>query len=407
VLAHALNTTARPSSAAARRRGRQAAAASTRARGRTRGAWRAFTNRATTSLQHRTTPSPTSTCRGDRLPPRPRPRLLAALPDGLAGPVASGAGRWDAAGEAARAVLSRPGAAATSLITPLVVVARLRARRGDPTRGRSSTRRRSWPRRPAAATRTRGGGARRGALARGETELVGGETERALALALENGDSWAIMSSRSGDAGPASSSGGALPPPRRSGSLSRRGGGRRPGGPSSAVRTGKAAPRSDRDDDLRSASRGCNSSAPGSPQAERRESFASGRPRAEQRPEASDAREPGRPHPAETEVLGLVVEACGTPRSPTGSCSRARRSTTTSRRSLRVAGRHAHRGRRRGRRLGVHGPRRLSRSRTTCAVAGRRAPRGRPRRAGRSAGTVLVRDEAPEQRPNRACAAIS
>ena len=103
-------------------------------------------------------------------------------------------GRWDAAGEAARAVLSRPGAAATSLITPLVVVARLRARRGDPdpwslldeaeelAQATGELQRLA----PVAAAR-----AEAHWLA-GRPELVGGETERALALALENGDSWAI-----------------------------------------------------------------------------------------------------------------------------------------------------------------------------------------------------------------------
>jgi DNA-binding CsgD family transcriptional regulator len=101
-------------------------------------------------------------------------------------------GRWDAAAVSATSVVAHPGVAAPSRITPLVVLGRLRARRGDPD---------PWtPLEEALELATATGEVQRlapVAIARaearwlaGEPEKVDAETAAALALALEHGDRW-------------------------------------------------------------------------------------------------------------------------------------------------------------------------------------------------------------------------
>jgi DNA-binding CsgD family transcriptional regulator/tetratricopeptide (TPR) repeat protein len=101
-------------------------------------------------------------------------------------------GRWDDAAECARTVLAHPGAAVPTRITPLVVVGRLRARRGDPG---------PWELLDEALTLARGTGelqrigpvAAARAEARwlaGEEDAIAEETAAALSLALERGDRW-------------------------------------------------------------------------------------------------------------------------------------------------------------------------------------------------------------------------
>jgi DNA-binding CsgD family transcriptional regulator/tetratricopeptide (TPR) repeat protein len=102
-------------------------------------------------------------------------------------------GDWGSAADAAASVLRHPRASAPSRVTPLAVLGRLRARRGDPgawellddalrlARGTSELQRLA----PTAVAR---------AEARwlaGENELVAGETEQTLMLALKQRDSWA------------------------------------------------------------------------------------------------------------------------------------------------------------------------------------------------------------------------
>ena len=278
-----------------------------RARGRARGARR--------RARSRTWPPPRSSAelrprrraarRGDRLLPRARPRLLAALPDGLAGSVAAGAGTVGRRRRSRARRAARPGAAAPAGSRRSSSSGGSAPAAATRTRGRSSTRRRSWPRRPASCSDSRPSRPRapRRTGSRARPELVGGETERALALALENGDSWAIgeltlWRRRAGLVEPEATAaaaetyrleleGEAAAAARAVGRarLSVRGGARAP-----RERPGRRPPRR--------ASPGCNGSAPGSPRAARRESARAGRPRAAQRPAAADAREPGRPHPA-------------------------------------------------------------------------------------------------------------
>jgi DNA-binding CsgD family transcriptional regulator/tetratricopeptide (TPR) repeat protein len=103
-------------------------------------------------------------------------------------------GRWDAAAASANRVLTHPGVAPASRITPLGVVGRLRARRGDPDpwspldEALALARRTGELQRLAAAV-----GARAEArwLA-GETREIDGETAATLALALEVRDGWAL-----------------------------------------------------------------------------------------------------------------------------------------------------------------------------------------------------------------------
>jgi DNA-binding CsgD family transcriptional regulator len=101
-------------------------------------------------------------------------------------------GRWDDAAECARSVLADPDAAVPTRITPLVVVGRLRARRGDPG---------PWePLDEALALARRTGELQRigpVAAARAETRWLAGEqdaiadeTAAALALAIECDDRW-------------------------------------------------------------------------------------------------------------------------------------------------------------------------------------------------------------------------
>jgi DNA-binding CsgD family transcriptional regulator len=102
-------------------------------------------------------------------------------------------GRWDEAAEAAATVLRYPNPAAPSRIKPLTVIGRLRTRRGDPeawdaldealrlAEGMAELQRLA----PVAAAR---------AEARwlaGEVDLVAGETQETLDLALRGGDPWA------------------------------------------------------------------------------------------------------------------------------------------------------------------------------------------------------------------------
>jgi DNA-binding CsgD family transcriptional regulator len=101
-------------------------------------------------------------------------------------------GRWDAAADTAWAVLADPDAAVPTRITPLTVVGRLRARRGDPApwepldealelaRGTGELQRIA----PVAAAR-----AEAHWLA-GETGAIATETAAALQLALERDDRW-------------------------------------------------------------------------------------------------------------------------------------------------------------------------------------------------------------------------
>jgi DNA-binding CsgD family transcriptional regulator len=102
-------------------------------------------------------------------------------------------GRWDAAGASASSVLAQPGVAPPSRITPLAVVGRLRARRGDPD---------PWSPLDEARELARGTGelqrlvAAAGARAEarwlaGETGEIDAETAATLALALELRDGWA------------------------------------------------------------------------------------------------------------------------------------------------------------------------------------------------------------------------
>ena len=78
-------------------------------------------------------------------------------------------GDWDAAADTATTVLAHPGAAVPTRITPLVVIGRLRARRGDPAPCRAARRGAGAGarHRRGAADRASGRRARRGALARG------------------------------------------------------------------------------------------------------------------------------------------------------------------------------------------------------------------------------------------------
>ena len=103
-------------------------------------------------------------------------------------------GRWDEAAACATTVLSRPDVAAPSRITPLTVLGRLRARRGDPD---------AWtPLKEAAELAQETGELQRMlpvALARGEArwlegtpQLVGGETDSALELAFASANAWGI-----------------------------------------------------------------------------------------------------------------------------------------------------------------------------------------------------------------------
>jgi DNA-binding CsgD family transcriptional regulator len=101
-------------------------------------------------------------------------------------------GRWDAAAAHATFVLGRPDAATPSRITPLTVVGRLRARRGDPEpfapldEALELALRTGEEQRVVAVATAR-------AEARwlaGETEEIGAETEAALAMALEHHDAW-------------------------------------------------------------------------------------------------------------------------------------------------------------------------------------------------------------------------
>jgi DNA-binding CsgD family transcriptional regulator len=102
-------------------------------------------------------------------------------------------GRWAQAAQAATAVLARPGVAATSRITALAILGRLRARRGDPD---------PWtPLDEATRLAAVTGEAQRllpVALARAETRWLGGEphliateTDTALEAAISRGDLWA------------------------------------------------------------------------------------------------------------------------------------------------------------------------------------------------------------------------
>jgi DNA-binding CsgD family transcriptional regulator len=103
-------------------------------------------------------------------------------------------GRWDDAADCARAVVDRAAVPAPTRITPLVVLGRLRARRGDPD---------PWtPLDEAAALAHATGEVQRigpVAAARaearwlaGEAELVDGETEAALARAAAHRSTWAV-----------------------------------------------------------------------------------------------------------------------------------------------------------------------------------------------------------------------
>jgi DNA-binding CsgD family transcriptional regulator/tetratricopeptide (TPR) repeat protein len=103
-------------------------------------------------------------------------------------------GRWDAAAASATVVLAHPGVAAPSRITPLGVVGRLRARRGDPD---------PWSPLDEALELARATGelqrlaAAAGARAEarwlaGENEEIAAETDAALALALEQREGWAM-----------------------------------------------------------------------------------------------------------------------------------------------------------------------------------------------------------------------
>jgi DNA-binding CsgD family transcriptional regulator len=101
-------------------------------------------------------------------------------------------GRWDDAGRCATEVVSRQSAAPASRITPLIVLGRLRARRGDPD---------PWG--PLDEAATLAGMAeevqRLGPVAAaraeacwlaGELDRIGSETEAALALAFEHDKAW-------------------------------------------------------------------------------------------------------------------------------------------------------------------------------------------------------------------------
>ena len=103
-------------------------------------------------------------------------------------------GRWDEAADHAAAVLRRPNVAIPSRIQPLVVLGRLRARRGDPQpwgpldEALELARRTEELQRlaPVAAARAEA------CWLAGDLTAVGRETEHALALALQVEDDWAI-----------------------------------------------------------------------------------------------------------------------------------------------------------------------------------------------------------------------
>jgi DNA-binding CsgD family transcriptional regulator len=101
-------------------------------------------------------------------------------------------GGWDAAADAAAAVLAHPGVAVPSRVAPLTVLGRLRARRGDPD---------PWTPLDEALALARGAGElqRLGPVAAaraearwlaGEDAAVAAETDAALALARRRGDGW-------------------------------------------------------------------------------------------------------------------------------------------------------------------------------------------------------------------------
>jgi DNA-binding CsgD family transcriptional regulator len=101
-------------------------------------------------------------------------------------------GRWDDAAQAAAAVLDRPGVAAPSRINALVVIGRLRARRGDPDVWGPLDEAGEFAR-SAAEVQRQGPVAAARAEARwlaGEPDLIGEETEEALALALAHEHEW-------------------------------------------------------------------------------------------------------------------------------------------------------------------------------------------------------------------------
>lgn len=103
-------------------------------------------------------------------------------------------GRWDEAAEHATAVLRRGNVAIPSRIQPLVVLGRLRARRGDPQVWEPLDEALELARRTEELQRLAPVAAAR-AEARwlaGELAAVGHETEHALALALRVEDNWAI-----------------------------------------------------------------------------------------------------------------------------------------------------------------------------------------------------------------------
>jgi DNA-binding CsgD family transcriptional regulator len=101
-------------------------------------------------------------------------------------------GEWDAAATSATVVLAHPRVPTPSRVSPLMVLGRLRARRGDPD---------PWSPLDEALALAQGTGElqRLGpvAVARaearwlaGDVDLIGAETEAALALALDRGDPW-------------------------------------------------------------------------------------------------------------------------------------------------------------------------------------------------------------------------
>jgi DNA-binding CsgD family transcriptional regulator len=102
-------------------------------------------------------------------------------------------GRWDEAAEAAAMVLRHPNVAAPSRITPLAVLGCLRARRGDPEVWRALDEALELARGTGELQRLAPVAAARGEAwwLAGRNELVAGETDAALALALERRDVWA------------------------------------------------------------------------------------------------------------------------------------------------------------------------------------------------------------------------
>ena len=129
----------------------------------------------------------------DRVLPRARPRLVAAVHDGWQARLELEQGRWDDAAERGDRRPGDPDVAAPSRITPLVVLGRLRARRGDPDpwspldealdarRGRpaSCSASRRWP--PPA---------RRRAGWRARREPIGAETDRRARAGAASSDPW-------------------------------------------------------------------------------------------------------------------------------------------------------------------------------------------------------------------------